>query len=66
MPTFMFFLLNHFHQGFFLSASLFLFSKPDLSVSYVVFKTNPVISMLFTLATNLSYAVFLTASFFAT
>ena len=38
----------------------------DLSVSYLVFKTNPVISILFTLATNLSYTVFLTTSFFTT
>ena len=42
------------------------FSKSDLSVSYVVFKTNPVVSMSFTLATNLSYSVFLTTSFFTT
>ena len=51
-------------SGIFLSASLIFFSKSDLSVSYLVFKTNPVVSMLFTLATNLSYSVFLTTSFF--
>ena len=36
------------------------FSKSDLSVSYVVFKSNPVVSMFINLATNLSYSVFLT------
>ena len=36
------------------------------TTSYVVFKTNPAVSMLFTLVTNLSYAVFLTTSFFTT
>ena len=60
------FQLDHLYQEFFLSASLIDFSKFDLSVSYVVFKTNPVVSMLFTLATNLSYSVFLTTSFFTT
>ena len=44
--------------GTFLSVSLILFFKSDLSVSYLVFKTNPLVSILFTLATNLSYAVF--------
>ena len=33
-------------------------------MSYLVFKTNPLVSILFTLATNLSYTVFLTTSFF--
>ena len=42
------------------------FSKSDLSVSYVVFKTNYVVSMLPTFATNFSYTVFLTTSFFTT
>ena len=42
-----------------------LFSNSDLSVSHLFFKTNPLVSMLFTLATNLSYS-FLTTSFFAT
>ena len=50
----------------FLSASLIFFSKSDLSVSYVVFKTNSVVSMLFTLANDLLYSVFLTTSFFTT
>ena len=31
---------------------------------YLVFKTNVLVSILFTLATNLSYKVFLTTSFF--
>ena len=31
-----------------------LFSNSDLSVSYLVFKTNLLVSILFTLATNLS------------
>ena len=48
----------------FLSVSLIFFSKSDLSVSYVAFKTNPVVSMLSTFVTNLSYTVFLTTSFF--
>ena len=43
-----------------------LFFNFDLFVSYLVFKTNPLVSILFTLATNLSYAVFLTTSFFTT
>ena len=47
-------------------ADFIIFSKSDLSVSYVVSKTNPVVSILFTLATNLSYSVLLTTSFFTT
>ena len=43
-----------------------LFSNSDLSASCLVFKTNLLVSMLFTFATNLSYKVFLTASFFTT
>ena len=35
-----------------------LFSNSDLSASYLVFKTNPLVSMLSTLATNLLYTVF--------
>ena len=50
-------------SGICLSASLIFFFKSDLSVSFVVFKKNPVVSMLFTLETNLLYSVFLTASF---
>ena len=51
-------------SGIFLSASLIFFSKSDLSVSYLVFKTNPVISMLSTFVTNLSYSVFLANHFY--
>ena len=43
-----------------------VFSKSDLSVSLVVYKKNPEVSMLFTLATNFSYSVFLTTSLFTT
>ena len=43
-----------------------LFSNSDLSVSYLVFKTKTLVSLLFTLATNLSHAVFLTTSFLTT
>ena len=53
-------------SGIFLSALLSFFSNSDLSLSYAIFKTNPVVSMLFTLATNLSYTVFLTTSFSTT
>ena len=35
-------------------------------MSYVVFKTNPVVSMLSTFAINLFYLVFLATSFFTT
>ena len=38
---------------YFLSASLIFLSKFDLSVSYLVPKTNPLISILFTFAANL-------------
>ena len=48
------------------SASLILFSKYDLSVSFVVFKSNSTVLMLFTFSTNLSYTVFLATSFFIT
>ena len=47
-------------------ASFAFFSASDLSDSYVVFKTNIVVSMLSTFVTNLSYTVFLTISFFTT
>ena len=38
------------------------FYKSDSSVSYLVFKTNPLVSILFTFATKISYTVFLTTS----
>ena len=50
----------------FLSASLIFFSKSNLSESYVVFKTNFVVSILSTFPTNLFYSVFLTTSCFTT
>ena len=53
-------------SGIFFSASLIFFSKSDLPVPYLVFKTNQLTSKLFTLETNLSYLVFLTTSFFTT
>ena len=42
-----------------------LFSNSDLSVSYLVFKTKLLVSILFSLATNY-YKSFLTTSFFTT
>ena len=39
--------------GIFFSASLIFFSKSDLLVSYLVFKTHPVVSMLSIFVTNL-------------
>ena len=41
------FLARSLVSGIFLPASLILFSKSDSSVSYVVFKTNPAVSILF-------------------
>ena len=43
-----------------------MFSNSDLSVSYLVFKTNPLVSIAFTLVTNLLCMSFLTTSFFTT
>ena len=42
------------------------FSKSDLSLSYLVFKTNPLIFIMFIFAINLLYTVFLTTSLFTT
>ena len=64
--AFMCFFASSLVSGIFLSASLIFFSKSDLSVSYAVFKANPVVSTLFTLATNFSYTDFLTTSHFTT
>ena len=50
----------------FFFASLIFISKSDLSVSYLVFKTNPLVSILFTFATNLLYTGFLTTLVFST
>ena len=60
------FLAKPLAPGIFLSASLIFFSKSDLSVSYVVFKINSVVSILSTFVTNLLYSVSLTTSFFTT
>ena len=60
------FLARSFVSGIFLSASLIFFYKSDLCVSYVVFKTNPAVSMLSNFLTNLSYSVFSTTSVFTT
>ena len=60
------FLARSLVSRFFFSASLILFFKSYLSVSHLVFKTNPVVSMLLTLATHCSYTLFLAGSFFAT
>ena len=43
-----------------------MFSISDLSVSCLFFKTNVLASILFNLATNLSYTFFLTTWFFTT
>ena len=43
-----------------------MFSNFDLSVPHLVFKTNPLVLILSTLATNLSYTSFLTTSLFTT
>ena len=55
------FLARSLVSGIFLFASLIFFLKSDLFP-----KSNPVVSILFILATNLSYSVFLTTSFFTT
>ena len=43
-----------------------LFSNTVLFLSYLGFKVNPLVSILFTLVSYLSYTVFLTTSFLAT
>ena len=43
-----------------------LISNSDLSLSYLIFKTNPLILILSTLETNLLYTSFLTTSVFTT
>ena len=47
-------------------ASPIFVSSSNLSVSYLVFKTNPLASILFTLATNLLYTVYFTTSLIPT
>ena len=61
-----FFLTSSLASGIFLSVSLIFFSKSDLSVLYLVFKTDLVVSILFTFGTNLSDTAFLTTSVFTT
>ena len=60
----MFFLTSLVVSGISLSASMSFFSKPDLSVSRLIFKAISLVSIVFTFATNLSYTVFLTTSLF--
>ena len=48
-----------------MSVSRIFFSKSDLSLSYLVLKTNPLVSI-FTFEANLPYTVFLTTSLFTT
>ena len=43
----------------FFSASLIFFYKSNLCVSYLVFKTNPLVSILFAWTTNLLHTVFI-------
>ena len=61
-----FFLARSLVLGIFFSPSLNVFPRPDLSVSYLVFKTNLVVSILSTFVTNLFYSVFSRTSFFTT
>ena len=51
---------------YFLSILSILSSKSNPSFSYLVLETNFVLSIPFTLATNLSYSVFLITSFLTT
>ena len=60
------FLTKSLTSEIFFSTLLILSSKPDPLFSYLVFKTKFKVSIPFTLETNLSYLVFLTASFFTT
>ena len=53
-------------SGIFLSILSILSSKSDPSFSYLVLETNFVLSIPFTLATNLSYSVFLITSYLTT
>ena len=59
-------LTKPFVSGIFLSTSLIFFYRSDLSVTYLVLKTNLVVSILSTFVTNLLYSVFLTTSFYTT
>ena len=57
------FLTKRLTSGIFLSILLILSSKSDPSISYLVFETKFIVSILLTLLTNLSYSVFLATSF---
>ena len=61
-----FFLTKLVTSGIFLSILSILSSKSDPSFSYLVLVANFVLSRPFTLATNLSYSVFLVTSFLTT
>ena len=50
--------------GIFLPTSLIFISRLDLSLSYLVFKTNLVVSIFINLAANLTYTAFLTTLLF--
>ena len=45
-------------RNLFICSTNFFFSKSGLFVTYLVFKTNPLVSILFTLTTNLLWTVF--------
>ena len=61
-----FFLTKLVTSGIFLSILSVLSSKSHLSFSHLVLETKFVLSIPFTLATNLSYSVFLITSFLTT
>ena len=60
------FLTRSLKSGVFFSTLLILSSKSDPSFSYLVLETKFVLSIPFTLLTNLSYSVFFTTSFLTT
>ena len=60
------FLTKSLTSGIFLSILLILSSKSDPSFSYLILETKFVVSVPFTLATNLSCSVFFTTSFLTT
>ena len=60
------FLAKSLTSGIFLSILLILSSKSYPYFSYLVFETKFVVSIPFTLLTNLSYSVFFTTSFLTT
>ena len=53
------FLTSPLVSGIFFSASVIFFSRSDVSVSYLVFKTNPLVSIPFTFVTyTFTYTIF--------